>query len=757
MTERSMIQVNIKDGSIIPVIPAEGKSGSYEEWLAYFFGSQEFSLVEEDRSQISLEALRRMAKDREYQEHVFTLRRRGTGRTWYEVRVLPGWEPEYCLLIVRDIHQEFRESAKKRRSDLYHMVRRKLAVFREQGILCGVMVIEPESGRHCFMDRRSKDFFARPVYQTMKEDLDNRLWGLWHGEGENCPADGVHAASDCFSMVSDDGTDCWISLFGYTMTMESGKRYMYLIWVGVLMSDGTLGFVKSGAGAGTEHNLTELVESYLFEWNIEDNQMTLADNWDGKFCAVGSGKNGFRKIERYIFKDDIPKVRKMFNLILSGDIEDNIMARFYIRDGETEKAEWCSISLISVLYDGKIPMYVVGTVRDLSSKLKVVMETSVNGRGISKEVAGRARLLAEHIISESPPGCRHALMAVGLNFLMKNDGNMGMEMVIYQYMELVTRMIYPDDIVWIDGNNMMLFLRDVGNGLNAKKKAERICRVLENSEYGEMTADSRIAMYPDDGKDFDSLMEQIKSDLSLNSMKVRRALSAMNSGNDGVNLYQSVNIIPDILDEWYRTIKTNNLLTEKMELTKAQLMLSQIKPHFIYNVLANIKSLIYTDADKAADIVVAFTKYLRVQLNSLSEDELAQFPEILDFVKNYIEIEKSRFPGKIHVQYDIRYDDFRLPHFVLQPIVENAIKHGICKRETSGKLIISSRLQDQVILIEVTDNGVGFDTKHKEVPGKEHSVGLENVRVRLHHLVRGEIQIESRLGVGTKVSIRIPK
>jgi len=71
----------------------------------------------------------------------------------------------------------------------------------------------------------------------------------------------------------------------------------------------------------------------------------------------------------------------MFNLILSGDIEDNIMARFYIRDGQTEKAEWCSISLISVLYDDKIPMYVVGTVRDLSSKLKVVMETSMNSRG----------------------------------------------------------------------------------------------------------------------------------------------------------------------------------------------------------------------------------------------------------------------------------------------------------------------------------------------------------------------------------------
>lgn len=753
MAERSMMQVSIKDGSFIPVIPADGEPGSYEEWRAHFFCVQDMNSEESDCSQISLEALRRMSEEQDYRERVFLLRR--TGGTWYEVRVLPGWKPEECLLMVRDVHHQFRNWAKRRRIELYEMVRRKLAFFREQGAICGIVVIELGSGRHCFKDQRSKNFFSQSMYQRMKEDLNNRIRRLSLGEGEYCPVEGVHAATDCFSLVTDNGTDCWVSLFGYTMTMESGRRYMYLIWVCVPMMSGTLGTVK--VKAGTNRKLTELVESYLFEWNIEDNQITLADNWDEKFSAVGSGKNGFRKIERYVFKDDIPKVRKLFNLILSGDIEDNTMVRFYIRDGETEKAEWCSISLISVLYDGSIPMYVVGTVRDLSSKLKMVMETTMNSHGVTKEIAGRARLLAEHVIRESPPECRHALMAVRMDFLTKKDGNIGMEMVIYQYMELVTRMIYPDDIVWMDEENLMLFLRDVGNGLNARKKAERICRVLESSENGEMTVDSRIAMYPDDGKDFDTLMKMLKSDTSLSDANVIQTLNVTDVRDGEGELYHSVNFIPDILDEWYRTIKTNNLLTKEMELTKAQLMLSQIKPHFIYNVLANIKSLIYTDADKAADIVVAFTKYLRVQLNALGEDELAQFPESLDFVKNYIEIEKSRFPDKIHVEYDIRYEDFRLPHFVLQPIVENAIKHGICKRETPGNLIISSRLQDNVILVEVIDNGVGFDTRHKSAPGKEHGVGLENVRIRLRHLVRGELQIESRNGTGTRVTIRIPK
>jgi len=116
-------------------------------------------------------------------------------------------------------------------------------------------------------------------------------------------------------------------------------------------------------------------------------------------------------------------------------------------------------------------MYVVGTVRDLSSKLKMVMETTMNSHGVTKEIAGRARLLTEHVIRESLPECRHALMAVRMDFLTKKDGNIGMEMVIYQYMELVTRMIYPDDIVWMDEENLMLFLRDVGNGLNARNES----------------------------------------------------------------------------------------------------------------------------------------------------------------------------------------------------------------------------------------------------------------------------------------------
>lgn len=103
-------------------------------------------------------------------------------------------------------------------------------------------------------------------------------------------------------------------------------------------------------------------------------------------------------------------------------------------------------------------MYVMGTVRDLSSELKTVMETTMSNHGVTKETAGRARLLAEHVIREPLLECRHALIAMRVDFLTKRDGNIGMEMVTYQYMELVARMIYLDDVMRMDKGNLILLL-----------------------------------------------------------------------------------------------------------------------------------------------------------------------------------------------------------------------------------------------------------------------------------------------------------
>ena len=725
--------------------------GSFSEWFDEFFDSKRDIFPGAEKPAVfSLDFLRQLI--REGKGCVLRFRRGKDGLKWYELRMVPDWGQDCCLVMVREIHQEFIAECKKNRKSLYRLLRKDMALYREYGLNCGIIIRQPDEGRICFADKKTVGLIKGSGGQLEEEWLAERADRLLPFFGGQDTA-GIHTASDGFVMDRGDGQERWIHLSGQSMVMESGRLYQYLHYFCIPIAEGTL---RTGMPEAGNRRLTELVESYLFEWNVEENYLTLADNWDTKFHASGTGRHGFRKMERYVFKDDIPKVRKMVNAILTGDIEDNIIVRFYVQDEqEKERVNWCSINLISVLYDGKIPVYVVGSVRDLSSKLKTVMNVTLKNHGVSGNMAGRAKLLVEHIIKKAPYGSRHALIAIKMRSL--NDGdNTGMEILIYQYMELVTRMIYPDDIVWVDDGNLMLFLNNVGNDLNARKKAEYICRILENKENGELAADVGVAICPEHGEDFDTLVRQVKKDLwnDRRTLGVRekdeRELSA-------ISAYSSVNMIPDILDEWYRTIKTNNVLQEKMELTKAQLMLSQIKPHFIYNVLANIKSLIYIDADKASDIVVAFTKYLRVQLNALDKEEMAPFSEILDFVRNYIEIEKSRFPGKIIEDYDIRYEDFKMPHFILQPVVENAIKHGICKRDIPGTLSIKSFLQDQDIVIEVEDSGIGYDTGRKIVPGRDHGVGLENVRIRLQYLVKGTMKMESRIGHGTKVIIKIPK
>lgn len=756
MVYQNIFKINVREGTMSSVTSdAAEQNGAnlpcYEEWLEEFFDCRRDIFPDRDSGRLSLQVLREAVSSGE--EKTVYFRRGKDGLRWYEVKVLAQFGGEECLLIVRDIHEGFVEKRKKLRISLYQSMRRNLALLREHGLTCGVVVYNLTDDKVCFADRRVKAYYNNSFSKEKREEQKQKLRMMEQTAGWYNLMQETQTVSSCFCIEVEDGQNLWVHLFGESLVMESGRMFQYLRYFCVPLEDKAL---RPAASEFKSGHLTELVESYLFEWNIEDNHLTLADNWNTKFCAAGTGNQGFRRIERYVYKDDIPKVRKMFNAILSGDIEDNILARFFVYDEQgKEQPSWCSISLISVLYDGKVPMYVVGSVRDLSFKLKTVMETTLKEHGVSKEMVGRARLLVEHLIREAPIGSRHALIAVKMRAL-NEDNNTGMELLIYQYMELVTRMIYPDDIVWVDDCNLMLFLNNVGDELNARRKAERICRILENRENGELMADVGVAMFPEDGENFDSLMTRVKNDLR-NGNDVINGSENIYQGVNTMSAYSSVNIISDILDEWYRTIKTNNALKERMELTKAQLLLSQIKPHFIYNVLANIKSLIYIDADKAADIVVAFTKYLRVQLNAIAKEEMAPFTEILGFVRNYIEIEKSRFPEKIMDLYDIGYDDFKMPHFILQPVVENAIKHGICKRETPGRLIIRSYLQDGFIVIEVEDDGIGCDVSSRETERKDGGVGLENVGIRLHHLVRGTIKMESRLGFGTKITIKIPK
>lgn len=197
-------------------------------------------------------------------------------------------------------------------------------------------------------------------------------------------------------------------------------------------------------------------------------------------------------------------------------------------------------------------------------------------------------------------------------------------------------------------------------------------------------------------------------------------------------------------------------LEKELMQSKISVMLSQIKPHFLFNALNAISALCLTDPLQADAVIVKFSEYLRENINSLETQAPIAFTKELHHVKNYVEIEQVRFQEKLRVEYDIQFEDFVIPTLTLQPIVENAIRHGIGKKTTSGTVWISTYLKDNKIYITVKDDGVGFSMKDSSYL-RDESIGMKNVRSRLEAMIHGEMQIASEVKVGTEISIIIPQ
>ena len=194
----------------------------------------------------------------------------------------------------------------------------------------------------------------------------------------------------------------------------------------------------------------------------------------------------------------------------------------------------------------------------------------------------------------------------------------------------------------------------------------------------------------------------------------------------------------------------------KLQESQISIMLSQIQPHFLYNTLNSIYQLCETNPMRAKSMVNSFAEYLRNNLSTLEEPGLISFETELSHIKTYLDIEKIRFEDTLEIEYDIKCEKFSLPVLTVQPIVENAVKHGTSKKRGGGKVIISTREDKSGYIITVSDTGCGFDPSVPKNDGKRH-VGIENVRQRLSNMCDGSLTIESEIGVGTLATIRIPK
>ncbi len=197
-------------------------------------------------------------------------------------------------------------------------------------------------------------------------------------------------------------------------------------------------------------------------------------------------------------------------------------------------------------------------------------------------------------------------------------------------------------------------------------------------------------------------------------------------------------------------------LEKELEDSRVRIMLSQLQPHFIFNVLNTIYYLCGKDPAAARLSIDKFSTYLRNNLDSLTQKELIPFKQEMDHVQTYLELEKIRFEDDLSVVYDIEAANFRIPVLTVQSIVENAVKHGITKKRGGGTVRIVTREEKLHYRISVTDTGIGFDQTKKSEGGRNH-VGIQNVRARLESMVNGKLLIESVPGKGTVVTVLIPK
>lgn len=189
---------------------------------------------------------------------------------------------------------------------------------------------------------------------------------------------------------------------------------------------------------------------------------------------------------------------------------------------------------------------------------------------------------------------------------------------------------------------------------------------------------------------------------------------------------------------------------------QVQIMVSQMQPHFLYNSLNTLYYLCKIDPERAQDGIKQFSDYLRGNITALKSNDPVSFVYELKHIQCYLALEKMRFDEELNIEYDIQTDDFKVPALTIQPLVENAVKHGIGKKKGGGTLKISTRFDDEYFIVEIKDDGVGF-VVGSEPTGTGTHIGFQNVRQRVESLCGGKLEIMSEPGVGTVSLIKIPK
>ena len=185
---------------------------------------------------------------------------------------------------------------------------------------------------------------------------------------------------------------------------------------------------------------------------------------------------------------------------------------------------------------------------------------------------------------------------------------------------------------------------------------------------------------------------------------------------------------------------------------RARIMVLQMRPHFIHNTMTGIYYLCGKDPKKAQQVTLDFNTYLRKNFTAIASEAPVLFSEELEHARAYLAVEQAQYEDRLSVGFDTPHTAFRVPPLTLQPVVENAIKHGMDPDSEPLHISIRTRKTDSGSVIIVEDNGSGYDPEDDNEP----HIALTNIRQRLEMMCGGKLEIKPRNGGGTMVKVVIP-
>ena len=198
---------------------------------------------------------------------------------------------------------------------------------------------------------------------------------------------------------------------------------------------------------------------------------------------------------------------------------------------------------------------------------------------------------------------------------------------------------------------------------------------------------------------------------------------------------------------------------ELLSQSEIKALQAQIQPHFLFNALNTIVSFCRTDPNQARELLLKLSYYLRSSFKN--QEDFIPLEKEIQLVEAYLSIEQARFSERLKVEYDIEPNmNIAIPPLILQPIVENAVKHGLLPKSEGGTVKISAYSENKEAIIKIKDDGVGMSKDQVQclldTRCKKEGVGVSNVNNRLQSIYGHKLEIDSDLGHGTTVIIRIP-